>query len=234
MDRSEQVVHQYLTAQGFTDVIYEPDGKVTPDFLVNGRIAIEVRRLNQHEETDEGPRGLEHVAARLEAMVQRIVDAAGPVESGPSWFVVYEFRRPLPSLKELTSALTRSLSEFEDRRDAPRLHIDVARHFGIWLIRSTREHPKHFILGGYVDHDRGGSVLSEMHRNLDICLAEKTRKVTKVRANYPEWWFVLVDHIGQGLVEQEREQLRALVKVEQPWDKVILVDPSHPEHGFEL
>ena len=40
MDGSEEVVYQYLAARGFTDVVYEPDGQVPPDFLVNGRIAI--------------------------------------------------------------------------------------------------------------------------------------------------------------------------------------------------
>jgi len=44
MDSSERIVYEYLSSQGFSDVAYEPDGNVPPDFLLNGRIAVEVRR----------------------------------------------------------------------------------------------------------------------------------------------------------------------------------------------
>jgi len=43
MDASEKLVAKYLAHRGYMDVIYEPDGNVPPDFLVNGCIAIEVR-----------------------------------------------------------------------------------------------------------------------------------------------------------------------------------------------
>lgn len=78
MDTSEQVAFDYLSSRGFISVVYEPDGNVPPDFLVDGRIAVEVRRLNQHEETPNGPRGLEDVAFPLEARMRRLVRSMGP------------------------------------------------------------------------------------------------------------------------------------------------------------
>jgi len=45
MDRSETVGMHHLLFRGHSDVIYEPDGNVPPDFLVEGRSAVEVRRL---------------------------------------------------------------------------------------------------------------------------------------------------------------------------------------------
>jgi hypothetical protein len=59
MDFSERKVYQHLASRGFNDIVYEPDGNVAPEFLVNRSIAIEVRRLNQHRDTEDGPRGLE-------------------------------------------------------------------------------------------------------------------------------------------------------------------------------
>ena len=44
MDRSEQVAMKHLLFCGFSTVVYEPDGNVPPDFLVDGSIAVEVRR----------------------------------------------------------------------------------------------------------------------------------------------------------------------------------------------
>jgi len=77
-------------------------------------------------------------------------------------------------------------------------------------------------------------VLSEVNRNLRIVLSEKSHKITPVRGKYPEWWLALVDYIGHGLCAGEREQLRALVTVEEPWDRVVLVNPLEPSQGFEL
>ncbi len=47
MNRDERIVEGYLNSLNLGKAVYEPDGKVPPDFLVDGRIAIEVRRLNQ-------------------------------------------------------------------------------------------------------------------------------------------------------------------------------------------
>ena len=65
MDSSENIVFAYLSHLGFQEVVYEPDGNVPPDFLLDGRIAVEVRRLNQNAQTVSGPHGLEEVAKPL-------------------------------------------------------------------------------------------------------------------------------------------------------------------------
>jgi hypothetical protein len=46
MNDSEAQALKYLSSLGYSQVVYEPDGRIPPDFLVKGRIAIEVRRLN--------------------------------------------------------------------------------------------------------------------------------------------------------------------------------------------
>ena len=95
MDSSEKVVFAYLSHQGFKDVVYEPDGNVPPDFLIDDRIAIEVRRLNQNEQTASGVRGLEEVAKPLWPRVNQLVQSLEPPTAGASWYVFYRFRRPV-------------------------------------------------------------------------------------------------------------------------------------------
>jgi hypothetical protein len=90
------------------------------------------------------------------------------------------------------------------------------------------------VLGGSVDDDSGGFVVAEVARNLRICMEQKSKKVKTVLSRYPEWWLVLVDRIGYGLEGVDREQLRALVQIREPWDKLILVNPLDPARGFEL
>jgi hypothetical protein len=47
-----------------------------------------------------------------------------------------------------------------------------------------------------------------------------------MRAKYPEWWLILIDHIGYGAREP--------IHVDHDWDKVILVNPLNPELGYEV
>jgi hypothetical protein len=50
MNKDERIVAAYLGTLSMGAVVFEPNGKAPADFLLNGRIAIEVRRLNQHYE----------------------------------------------------------------------------------------------------------------------------------------------------------------------------------------
>jgi hypothetical protein len=90
------------------------------------------------------------------------------------------------------------------------------------------------VFGGYTDGDSGGFVLSELDRNIRICVTEKTKKISRVRERYPHWWLVLVDHVGYGLSGSDREQLRQLVQLDHSWNKIILVNPLDATQGYEL
>jgi len=62
VDRTdERIAFEHLRQRGVDaqDIEFEPDGNVTPDFLVRGEVAVEVRRLNQHGQTPDGPRGVQ-------------------------------------------------------------------------------------------------------------------------------------------------------------------------------
>ena len=59
MKISERLVDDFLAYRGYRDVVYEPDGEVPPDFLLDGRIAVEARRLNQNYKTGAHTQGLE-------------------------------------------------------------------------------------------------------------------------------------------------------------------------------
>jgi hypothetical protein len=87
MNHSEKLVFEYLTARGFSNIIDEPDSNVPPDFAIDGRIAVEVRRLNENEKTATGHRGLEEVSKPLTALIKKTLVATGSPRYGISWFV---------------------------------------------------------------------------------------------------------------------------------------------------
>jgi hypothetical protein len=208
---------------------------VPPDFLVDGRIAVEARRLNQNEETAEGHRGLEEISKPLNTLVCRCLAAMGPPIAGTSWFVFYSYSRPLPAWRELDRLLRDALDDCRAWPDLGKHKVSVGRRMRLRFTRASKVHPQLFVLGGSSDHDSGGFLVSEIAENLQICIAEKTVKVVKVRSRYSEWWLAFEDRIGYGVLdEDDRNQLRELVQRDDQWNRIILVNPLHPTDGFEL
>ena len=235
MDDSERTVLEYLQNQDLGDVVYEPDGNVPPDFLVNGRIAVEVRRLNENVETGDGHRGLEEISKPLNVLVRKALSATGPPTCGTSWFAFYTYSRPLPAWRELDVLLRRALGEVARQPNLEGHEIRVADKMRLRFTRASEVHPYLFILGGSADHDSGGFVVAELADNLRLCIDEKSAKVLKVKDRYPEWWLALEDRVAYGVLDKEdQEQLRQLIRRDGRWNKIILVNPLNPSTGFEL
>jgi hypothetical protein len=235
MDETEKVANEYLLSLARGTVVYEPDGNVSPDFLVNGTIAVEVRRLNQNEITESGHRGHEVTRIPLAARMRRLLSSFGPPPSGVSWFVSYDFGRPLPEWKKLNSALREYLLAFRDNPATEReASATICKGFEIKLRRASNSHSEFFVPGGSADDDTGGSVFQETQKNLRLCIEEKTRKIAPHRHKYPEWWLVLIDRIGFGVESCDEKLYREHLKFEHSWDKIVLVSPNNPRWAFEL
>ena len=235
MNDSERTVSEFLNNLRIGLVEYEPDGKNPPDFLVGGRIAVEVRRLNENEEVGGTHRGLEVTAKPLHDAVVRAFSQSGPPPGAHSWFVHYSVRRPLPPWKHLEKHLRESVQEFRDRLADPPTEMRLGRAIRLTFHRASKAHETLLVLGGSSDHDAGGFLVEELSRNLRICIAEKSRKVDRVRSSYPEWWLVFDDRIGYGaLDDDDAEQLRAALGPVSGFSKVILVNPLNPKSAFEV
>lgn len=226
MNDSEELAFTYLTSLGLSPIIHEPDGNIPPDFLANGRIAIEVRRLNRNRTTNSGGvEGLESSQFALLRCVKELLPTLGPPKTGQCWFVSYGFSRPLLALPKLRIEIRDTLVAFRDGQTNG-CEFSIFERFSLKLTPASMKHPDCFLLGGYQDHDSGGWLVPDLELNIRICVEEKTGKIAKVRAKYPEWWLVLIDRIGYG----ERESLNVI----HDWDKVILVNPLNAENGYEI
>jgi len=233
-DLSESIVKQYLLGAGYTDIQHEPEPNDPPDFLVNGQLAVEVRRLNQNEETPTGHRGLEETRIPISRRVQKVLNLLGPPVRGASWFVWYSIKRPVPSRNQLERAMREALLAFRNQPNHQRTKIHVSRAVKLEIVPASRVHPTFFVLGASADGDAGGFVLGEMERNLRICVAEKTAKIARVHHRYPVWWLALVDYIGYGLEIREQDELRQILRLEHSWDKIVIINPLNPREGFAL
>lgn len=235
VDATEQLVYDYLRHQGYTEIAYEPDGKVPPDFLVNGRIAVEARRLNQNYAASSRPHGLEEDARPLWESIEKLALSLGPPLHGKSWFLFLNFRRPIKIGKQLKTAIRSVLQSFIISPSEENTEIEIDRSLSLELFPASVLHATFYVMGGQMDLDSGGWMLAEVERNLRLCIREKTEKRNKnAKQYYPEWWLVLSDHIGYGLASYDREQLREQVSFSHDWDRIVLINPLNHTCAFKL
>jgi len=107
-------------------------------------------------------------------------------------------------------------------------------NISIKLHPSSKRYESIFVLGGLMDYDEGGWVVSEIHENLKIIIKEKTDKIAPHRHKYGIWWLALVDYIGYGISQENLDQLIDPPGPVHDWDKVILVSPLKPSYAVEI
>lgn len=234
MDETEALVAKFLAHRGFTDVSYEPDGNVPPDFVVGGRIAVEVRRLNQSYDFGAGLKGLEEDAIPLWTKMETLVASLGPQDSGESWYVYFDFARPIQEWKILKQNVRSALVAFAEQPKRSPTTVDLRDGFKLKIFRAGSPRATFFRMGGCGDDDSGGMVLMEMARNIQHCVNTKTQKITKVRHKYLEWWLALVDHVGHGIDDFDIAQFREHVRIAHDWNKIIVISPHDQTRYFEI
>lgn len=238
MDESEALADSYLRSLGRGVVIFEPDGRSKPpDFSVGGGLAVEVRRLNQNYETQPGiHKGLEDQDISLREWIESHLRSVAPSRNGECWYVGYDFRRHIGNWKKFKRYFEESLLNFlRDEKRTPR-KVQVTDNFVVEFFRSSVDHGSFFVLGGCMDLDSGGWVLSEMERNLLLCTREKEAKLADHRSRYAEWWLVLVDHIGYAVDIEERPRFMSGVigNIPHSFDRIVLLDPLGRNSALEV
>jgi hypothetical protein len=233
MDRSEAAIEKLLAQMGFSNVVYEPDGNVPPDFLINSEIAVEVRRLNQNFNDGSGMRGLEEVTTPLWQKMTRLVESIAETD-GNSWFVWFRFSRPVPSWKSLEPDLRDALLEFKVSANKSTRTIYSAPNFQVEVAEASQPLETFFRMGGMSDRQAGGWVVAELISNIQHCATEKLLKIEPHRNKYRTWWLALTNYTGFGLDEYDRRQLLQHLQRPAGWDKVLLINPSDPTSWVEF
>lgn len=233
MNIDEEIAERYLRSLGYTDIVYEPDGNIPPDFLLNGVTAIEVRKLNQHHVINGITKPLEEVEYKLIPMLDKMLNDFNGGAHESSAFVCITYSRPVGKIreriKEIKKILVSHLPQITQKAE-----YKISENIHIELLPASERHDSAYILGAMPDMDAGGFVVSEIYSNLKIVLEEKTRKIAMYKHKYKEWWLVLIDYIGHSLRERDVVQLKELPVITNGWDKVILVSPQENTHGFEI
>ena len=236
MNADERRVFNYLNYLGYEKVDFEPDGGVPPDFLVNGNIAIEARRLNQNYFNGTEVKGLVKDSIKMDGHIDKLLNSFGAPIANESWFIRHKFARPIGQWKILEPKIKQALQTF---LASPNKHegqiLLKTNNFELSILRKANNPQKTvFTKGIIIDNDFGGRVIEEMAKNINYCINEKSKKIERFRFKYKQWWLVLVDYIGNGLNQYDIEMLRSQVPIKVDWDKIIIINSTDYTQGFEI
>lgn len=234
MNEDEAIVKQFLEHH-YQKVVHEPDGKIPPDFLVDDTIAVEVRRLNQNFTHINGiTKGLEEEWIPLWQKFEKLLLNYGPPKNDKCWFIGMHFERPIEKWEKLAPKITDALNVIEKVEPSVITRYYISDTFEIDAIPASALYDTMFRMGASSDGDSGGFVLSEIEKNLQLIITEKTKKIEKHKTKYNVWWLILTDHIGYGLDEHDRKQFRQHIKLKHTWSRIVLINPLNINSYFDI
>ena len=170
MNRDESIAETFLKSLGLGMVTYEPDGNIPPDFLLDNRIAVEVRRLNENVNVGGQMRGLES-----EDISVGKVDLGASPPDATKYYVKYGVKRPLGPYKQIKRDVTDFLEQIRNGSA-----VSLSNYFvsGVSIEAIPAPHPgkNQFRPAIFVDEDSGGIILELLKDNIEHCAAEKSER----------------------------------------------------------
>jgi hypothetical protein len=225
VDVAEQLVARWLVSRGHRSIVHEPDGNTPPDLLVDGRIAVEVRRFTQVRDLQGHIESLAETTIPLVHGLLSELRRCGPPTDGQSWFVFLSFRGSL-SWSSVRSRVRSHLETFSPQNPSDLFRIQLSDRVSLSFCSAGEQLDHRFVLGGYSDHEAGGWVVAELIKSMRILVAEKSRKVADFLRNYPEWWLVMVDTTSLGLSAEDFARGQQHFPEKGLWSKIILLNGS--------
>lgn len=222
---------RWLELQGYSDIRRPSDDP--PDYVVEERYAVEVRRLNRPEEDCE---------IALRDAVQKALAVFGPPTGGQAVYVDcdYPCLPPLPGKKVVEREVREAIKSAKLPEESD---LEIGLKCGIRLflyppVPSELATAKFMVNDVSVATAHTGWILSDLIANIPRWIQEKSCKVRKRNRikDYEEWWLLLVDHIEYvaSLKQSELEELREAVLFKDIWKRIVIISPEDPKWFYEL
>jgi hypothetical protein len=220
MNADEAIAEKYLKTLGV--VKYEPDGNVPPDFLLDGKYAVEVRRLNQNHRTPSSVKGLEEAEIPFVAAIQKEL-ALYPAGEGKKYWMSIRYQRPFGNISDIKKSLKAAFESFEENAERIPATFRLSQNVEIVISAEAGTTNKKYSLGIFNDYDSGGWVIDMYSTEINHCATEKAAKVKPYFHKYSQWWLLLVDHLGYMDTESLGKTLE-LIHKHHEFDSILVVN----------
>lgn len=235
MNREEKLAQSYLATLSPESLIFEPDGNVPPDFLLNNSVAIEVTRLNEHIEVQGTLKRLDDESPSIISFIKQVLEKYESTINDACFFVNVYIKRPFGNKKKVKKKLIDLLNTFCISDDVSNYKkFEITDGLSLRFRKGTfKECSPAFRLGEIIEHERGGWVFEEISRNTVHCINNKSLKIAPYKTQYQEWWLVLIDTIAYGCYNEYIEDFKKVIDKGE-FDKVIVLEPSKGNYIFEI
>lgn len=232
VNKDEVRAKKYLQTLEYKEVVYEPLGNVTPDFLLDNKIAVEVRRLNRNYINSEQSLSVENFEIPLVKNIKKIINIFESQAFTSSAYVSVTISKPLnidsktkviKKIKKILKSHTRQVSVSKSYQISDYLKLTFT---------PTGKKQTQYIFSAC--NENSSWIIDELQKNLQLVINEKNKKIENNFKLYSEWWLVLVDSIIYGLDSEDFEKLQKIKLQKYRFSKVIILSPKGDFKAFEF
>jgi len=231
-NKDEIRAKKYLQTLNFTHIEYEPLGNVTPDFLLDKKVAVEVRRINSNHIDGNNLLSIENIEIPLIKNIKKVIDAYIYNSHSNSAYISIEFLKNLNT--QSTKNIIKKVKKLLKRHTRYITEEKTYKISGLLQITFTPTNKKSNI---YIYSGCDGDLMwlvNRFHKNIQSVINEKDEKIEKNFSLYNEWWLILVDSILYGLDIEDLEELKKIKFNKQKFPKVIILSPKGDFNTFEF
>jgi hypothetical protein len=128
MNTDERLAKKHLQLSGHKDIIFEPDGNIPPDFLVDGYIAVEVTRLNVIFDDQGQIEGVEQKRIPLVKMIKGVLQGIVVENYNHSYYVMPWYQRPLGDINKIRKWLNSHLLKIVNEQPTELIELSFNRN----------------------------------------------------------------------------------------------------------
>ncbi len=223
MKQEERKVREFLINQGYNSIMFEPLGKSKPpDFLIEGNIGIEVRRLNKHIKTNESIEPIENLQYKFVPKFKQILKELENTDLPYSIYVSLNYKRPIKITNRLLLELKNSIIS-STKAEIFSVNIKFNKQITYSLYKTEFKSDQTYELRLISDNDSLGNVQDVRYDALVIAINEKSKKLKDIKSSFSKLWLILVDDIFSRVDNTTKWDLQKYPKIKSNFDRIILV-----------
>lgn len=221
MNNDEKIAEAYLK-KNYSNVVYEPDGNVPPDFSVNGTIGVEVRRLNQQHRNNGSAKGLEEQSIPLKSAIETELSKYPKDCKGNNYWLALRYERDIGKLKEIKKNVQLAIQAFQNQNESIPFKYNLSDRVVLEFIAKASNLSQKYKMGLDLDQDSGGWIVNLYVQDTMHCIKEKEKKIELYKSKYKSWWLLLIDHIN-FMDSSDRADIIKGISLSSSFDRVIVV-----------
>ncbi len=234
MNPEEQIAYNFLVKQGFTDIVFEPQGdSLPPDFSAGDHIGIEVRRLNKQVEVNGKVEPIEKAQFSFIPYFESVLKEMDEPDNPFSFALSVRYKRPLKGNKVLKDQL-KKIIKVNILNENYYSDIEINEKLVIAIYPCKTRLDTTYFIGSRMDFDQGGAVQPARFQALKLSIAEKDAKCSHLHNIYKELWLILVDTIFSRVDQTYLQDLAWIPEIQSSFSRIIVISKLISDSWVDL